>query len=132
MLVPLFLAMLTGQNDVGACPGTNPAIVSVAVKNVEPDGALSRYVLSVDVANHGAASQASNTLQSVDIYQDGTKVGQKGVPPLKAGQAYAFPFSFERNSNSPDGTTKLVFALTPKLGDASACDRSGQRYSLKV
>jgi len=53
---------------------------------------LNRYTLTISVTNVGSQAQKASTLQSVDIALDGTKNGQKGVPPLRPGQTYSFNY----------------------------------------
>jgi len=112
-----------------ACAANYPVITSVAVQNVIPDGGVNQYTIRVSVANRGQDPQAANALQSVKIYQDATKVGEKGIPPLKAGGTYAFPYRFTRNSDAGDGTTKLVFRLDRQAPGEQGC---GMRYTLSI
>ncbi len=127
----ILLATLIAQNGMGApCAGALPAISSVAVDRTTQVGEINDYTLRVSVLNRGDLSQAGNVLQSVDIYRDGTKVDQKGVPPLKAGGTYTFLYSFQRNSDAGDGTTTFTFRMDPRT--ANGCDSSGDRYDLSV
>jgi hypothetical protein len=111
-MIAFLLATLLAQNPAG-CAGPGPAIASVKVANTTQDGALNDYQLRVSVINRGNTSQAGNVLQSVDIFRNGTKVDQKGVPPLKAGGAYSFVYSFSRNADAGDGTTTFTFRMDP-------------------
>jgi hypothetical protein len=130
MLDSLILATLIGANaGLPPCAATYPVITSVAVQNVMPDAGVNQYTIRVSVMNRGQNSQASNALQSVQIYQDATKVGEKGIPPLKAGGTYAFPYRFTRNSDAADGTTNLVFRLDRQAPGEQDC---GMRYALSV
>jgi hypothetical protein len=127
----MLLATLIAQTGSGApCAGALPAISSVAVERTTQVGELNDYTLRVSVLNRGDLSQAGNVLQSVDIYRDGTKVDQKGVPPLKAGGTYTFLYFFQRNSDAGDGTTTFTFRMDPR--PSNACDSSGDRYDLSV
>ena len=104
-----------------ACMGADPAIVSVAVKGMQSSGGLNRYTLSGKVANLGSAGQAPNTLQFVDIYKGNTKLDSRGVPPLRAGQSYAFEYVTERSAQA--GEVDLIFARVSARYDIcrSAC-----------
>jgi hypothetical protein len=131
MMIAILLATLIAQNGSGApCAGALPAISSVAVDRATQNGELNDYMLRVRVLNRGDVSQAGNVLQSVDIYRNGTKVDQKGVPPLKAGGTYTFLYSFQRNSDAGDGSTKFTFRLDPRT--SNGCDSSGDRYNVSV
>jgi hypothetical protein len=129
MIDSLILATLIAANGgLPACAGNYPAITAVAVQNVIPDAGVNQYTVRVSVTNRGPDSQAANALQSVEIYQDATKVGEKGIPPLKAGGTYAFPYRFTRNSDAAEGTTNLVFRLDRQVPGQSC----GTRYALSV
>ena len=106
-----FLLAATLLAQGGAC--TSPAISSVMVERTTQDGALNDYQLRINVVNSGGASQAGNVLQSVDIFRNGTKVDQKGVPPLKAGGSYSFVYSFSRNSDAAERSTTFTFRMDP-------------------
>jgi hypothetical protein len=69
------------------CSGADPAIVSAGVKSVTPQGGVNRYHLGATVTNIGSAKQPSNTVQSVDIYQNGVKVDAHGVLPLRPNES---------------------------------------------
>lgn len=130
-MIAILLATLIAQNGSAApCAGALPAISSVAVKRTTQSGELNDYTLRVSVLNRGQRSQAGNVLQSVDIYRNGTKVDQKGVPPLKAGGTYTFLYSFQRNSDAGDRSTTFTFRMDPRT--SNGCDSSGDRYDLRV
>ncbi|MGA8841147.1 MAG: hypothetical protein WB491_11720 [Candidatus Aquilonibacter sp.] len=112
-----------------ACMGADPAIVSVAVKGMQSSGGLNRYTLSGKVANLGSAGQAPNTLQFVDIYKGNTKLDSRGVPPLRAGQSYAFEYVTERSAQAGAQTTALGFRMDvrepPNTGSQSCNTSNG-------
>ncbi|MGB6063067.1 MAG: hypothetical protein WBG27_15305, partial [Candidatus Aquilonibacter sp.] len=112
-----------------ACMGADPAIVSVAVKGMQSSGGLNRYTLSGKVANLGSAGQAPNTLQFVDIYKGSTKLDSRGVPPLRAGQSYAFEYVTERSAQAGAQTTALGFRMDvrepPNTGSQSCNTSNG-------
>jgi hypothetical protein len=137
MFATLLLALTVTQNQVAQapCSGADPAITSVAVQSVNPDGDVNRYQLAVTVVNRGQDSQGGNVLQSVDIFQDGNKVGEKGLPPLKPGESYNFVYSFVRAADAGNNTTHLAFVLDmhqPSGISSQHCDAAGDRYMLRV
>src|SRR5579863_8711471 len=109
-----FATLLVAANTTlatGNCKGADPAIVGVVVQSVSRSGDVNHYTLSGSVMNRGTADQPSNVLQSVDVYQNGQKVGAKGVPPLTVGQVYKFPFTFQRAADAQDGSTRFTFKI---------------------
>ena len=119
----LCLPALTAQ---ASCHGSDPQITAVAVKSVEMVGNVERYHLSGTVTNMGATAQASNTLQSVDIFDAEDKLDTKSIPPLKPGESFAFTYVSVRSSQAGKGTTQLGFQLDP----ISPCSVGNDRYSL--
>ena len=101
------------------CSTNGPAISSARLQGVSHEGALNRYHIAVTVTN-GGPSQPGNTLQSVQIYQNGDKNDQKGVPPLKTGQSYTFVHDFLRSSDANERTTNFRFTLTSATNCAVA------------
>jgi hypothetical protein len=104
-----------------ACSGADPSVVSVAVKGMRTDGGLNHYEISGTVTNVGGASQASNVLQSVNIYKTGEKLDTKSIPPLKAGESYTFTYVSDRSVEAGNGTTKLMFRLEPAAPNSQDC-----------
>lgn len=115
-----------------ACAGPDPAITSVAVKNVAQSGGISHYTLAVTVTNDGSRAQAKDVLQFVDIYQvPGEKLDAKSVPPLQAGQTYTVTYETMRASDAGNGTTHLRFALDqrqPSPGSGTDCNAANDSY----
>jgi hypothetical protein len=109
--VVVLIAATGTATATGVCTGAAPAIVSVAVANVSRSGGLNTYTLAGTVANRGTAGQASNVLQSVDVFQNGNKINSKGIPPLAVGQVYHFTTTFQRSAAASDGTTDFVFRI---------------------
>jgi hypothetical protein len=110
-----------------ACMGSDPAIVSVVVKGMQSSGGLNHYTLSGKVVNLGTLAQASSTLQFVDIYKGSTKLDSRGVPPLRAGQAYAFDYVSARSAQAGAQTTTLGFRMDvrePPNSGSQACNTS--------
>lgn len=100
------------------CAGADPAILSVAVKSIATVDGLNRYTLRGKVANVGHVAQSPGTLQFVDIYKGHTKLDSRGVPPLRAGQSYAFEYTSKRSISAGRGTTALAFRMNVR-GEAS-------------
>lgn len=112
MLTPLLVALLTGNVQIAAaCSGADPAIIGATVRAVTQNGAVNHYTVAVTVANQGTGTQPGNTLQSVEVYQDGEKVDQKGVQPLHAGQAAVVTYGFDRSRVARNRSTDLDFRL---------------------
>lgn len=113
----------------GVCSGADPAIVGASLKSATPNGDLTHYVVDVTVTNRGGAGQPSNLLQSVDVYQDATKVDQKGVLPLKPGQTAVVEYRFDRSNQAAHRSTRLRFQLhviSPSGFDCNAGDDSAR------
>jgi hypothetical protein len=111
------------------CAGAGATIVSAAVKSVNPAGALNHYELSGTVTNQGA-SQASNVLQSVDIYKGPEKLDTKSIPPLKAGQSYTFNYESVRSTDAGNGTTTLRFVMDQATPSVTDCAAASNRQSV--
>jgi hypothetical protein len=111
MGLALLLFLQAAPASAASCLGADPAIVSVAVKGMHSSGGLNRYTLSGKVANLGSTSQASNTLQFVDIYKGSTKLDSRGIPPLRAGQSYVFEYVSDRSAQAGAQTTTLGFHM---------------------
>jgi hypothetical protein len=109
-----------------ACRGSDPQITAVVVKSVETAGNVERFHLSGTVTNKGMAGQASNVLQSVDIFDADDKLDTKSIPPLKPGESFTFTYISTRSAQAGKGTTQLGFQLDP----ISPCSVGTDRYSL--
>ena len=131
LLALLGFALAGAAPASAACAGPDPAITSVAVKNVAQSGGMNRYTLAVTVTNDGSQAQAKDTLQFVDIYQvPGEKLDAKGVPPLQPGQAYTVTYDTMRASDAGNGTTHLRFQLDLKQPASGAdCSAANDVYS---
>jgi len=135
MFTPLLVALLAGTMQVASvCTGADPAIVQAAVRSVTPNGDLNRYVVAITVTNQGNAGQPGNTLQSVAVYQDGEKVDQKGLPPLRPGQSATVRYAFDRSHLARERTTDLRFQLVFKnaVPGAVSCDAAPSETHLRV
>jgi hypothetical protein len=123
--LPVFFP--SGAAKAAACIGPDPAIVSVGVEGMQSSGGLDRYTLRGKVVNLGSTAQASNTLQFVDIYKGSTKLDSRGVPPLRAGQSYAFHYISDRSAQAGAQTTTLGFRMDvrePPHTESQPCNTS--------
>jgi hypothetical protein len=137
MLLPLafVIAQNTAPSNASACSGADPSITGAKVTSTTPRGDMNQISVTVTVVNNGSMSQQGNTLQSVDVYQNNTKVDRKGLPPLKGGQAYTFPYVFDRAADAGTGTTDLRFQLVftqPNPPGAEDCSTANDTYRIKV
>jgi hypothetical protein len=115
-MLDAFLAALTLPilaMTSGACAG--PTITSAVASEVGNNGDLTTYDVAIRVKNAGSAAEPSSLLQSVEVFQDATKVDQKGTPPLAAGQSATVHYRFTRSSEAEARSTHLHFTL--KLAD---------------
>jgi len=135
LALPLF-ALLLPVVAVASSACADPAIVAARVSPVTgSNGALNVYNVAITVRNRGNQGQQSSLLQSVAIYQDGTKVGQEGVAPLRPGAAQTVNYRFERAVGARAGSTELHFTLLlrdPHGVPISACSSAGHAYRLSV
>lgn len=129
----IFAAIVAAQSAPLAaqtCAGPDPSILSAKVTSVTNEGGLDRYAIVGTVTNAGTQDQASNVLQSVDIYMDGQKLDAKSIPPLKAGQSDTFTYDAERAAKAGKGTTTLVFRFDGHHTTAADCSAKDKTYSL--
>ena len=72
LAISILSVFLVSSNAIAlaptGCNGADPAIVSVAVKNVSQNGPINVYHLAGTVTNVGNRNQTSNVLQFVNIY----------------------------------------------------------------
>jgi hypothetical protein len=115
-----------------ACSGPDPSIASVSLGHVSTNGGLSTYRFNGSIVNAGNATQASNVLQFVDVFQSGEKSNSIGIPPLRLHQSYAFSYSAQRSADAGSGTTKLLFRLRMKspAGSAQDCSTGNDSFTL--
>ncbi len=90
-----------------ASPCVAPTVTSAIVDNVSHDGNLNHYHIAMTISNRTDSSQASNTLQFVDVYHDRQRLDAIGVPPLRSGASYKAFYTFARSSDAGGGTTTL-------------------------
>jgi hypothetical protein len=134
--ISLLAALLVVQGAIApaaaACSGADPAIVSASGVGPQANGALNNVRVTITVKNLGSAGQPSNTLQSVEILQQSTKVGLKGIPPLAAGKSYTFVYTFQRSSEAAPGTTRLDLRLVVTQPSDVDCERSNDMFRVSV
>jgi CARDB len=135
-MLDAFLAALTLPilaMTSGACTG--PTITSAIASQVGTNGDLSTYDVAIRVKNAGSASEPSSLLQSVVVYQDATKVDQKGTPPLAAGSSETVHYRFTRSSEAAAHSTHLHFTLTlsdPHGTPFTDCSTGDNSYRLDI
>jgi hypothetical protein len=134
ILIVVLLAQLSVSAAAAGCVGADPAITSVRVQNVTGNGGANRYTLVGTVTNLGDRKQASNVLQFVDIYQDGTRLEDRGVPPLAPGQSYTFSYVWLRASDAGTNTSAFGFRIrmtSPSPPGNEDCNPANDTYSLR-
>lgn len=105
------------------CPGPDPAITSVSVKNVATSNALNHYTIVGTVTNVGAQGQAHNVIQTIEIFDGAQQVNAKGIPPLPVGHGVQFTYVWSRSADAGNGTTVFNFKLkTPDVDCGVAND----------
>ena len=126
LAVLLLLTLPALSARAASCRGSDPQIAAVVVERVETMGNINRYHLSGTVTNMGAATQASNLLQSVDIFDADDRLDTKSIPPLRPGESFTFTYVSVRSAQAGKGTTQLGFQLDP----ISPCSVGNDRYTL--
>lgn len=134
ILVVVLLATLPANAAAAGCAGADPAVTSVRVQNVTANGSANRYTLVGTVTNLGNQKQASNVLQFVDIYQEGTRLEDRGVPPLAPGQSYTFSYVWMRALDAGTNTTTFDFRIrmtSPSPAGNHDCNAGNDTYRLR-
>jgi hypothetical protein len=117
----------------GACAG--PTITNAVATQAGNNGNLATYDVAITVTNAGSAGEPSSILQSVQVYQDATKVDQKGTRPLAAGSSATVHYRFSRSSEAQAGSTHLRFQLAlsdPHGTPFTDCTGATNRYRLDI
>jgi hypothetical protein len=117
----------------GACAG--PTITNAVATQAGDNGNLRTYDVAITVKNLGSAGEPSSLLQSVQVFQDATKVDQKGTPPLAAGAASTVHYRFTRSSEAQHNSTHLRFQLTladPHGTPFTDCSTANNRFRLDI
>lgn len=127
-------AALTWPAVAGAaCTGADPAITSVSVAGVTPEGGVDHYHITGTVVNRGNQAQASSVLQFVDIVQNGQRLDSKSIPPLTVGRSYVFSYDALRSTGAGKGTTTLHFRIrmrSPSAPGGANCTADDDQNSL--
>jgi hypothetical protein len=121
--VPL-LAMTSG-----ACAA--PTISTAVATQLGSNGDLTTYDVAITVKNTGA-SEPSSLLQSVQVFQDATKVDQKGTPPLPAGGSATVHYRLQRSAEARPGTTHLRFSLVLHDPHSAIAECSGTNTTYRI
>jgi hypothetical protein len=132
VLALLLASQLTGGQSASACPGPSASIANVTTAKSTDANGLDRYTLTIAVKNVGSQAQRSNTLQSVDIFLDHAKNGQKGVPPLRPGQSYSFTYDVQRAEGAREGSTAVDLRLEPSTASARNCGVAIETYHVLI
>jgi hypothetical protein len=112
----------------------NPSIMSARVASATMNGTLHHYTIAIVVKNIGDLRQPGNLLQSLDVLQDGQRVGKIGLQPLAPGQSQQVTYSFDRSPDAGVGTTVLLFKLdfNGSSGSTTSCHAGKEAFSLTV
>ena len=127
------LAAAAAMSAAPTCTGADPAIKSV-VSTQSQSGDVNHFTLTITVANLGSKRQAANTLQSVVIVLDGTKNGEKGIPPLAPGKEYSFTYDVQRAADTEPGSThvRLHLRVHNQSPPAADCNLGNDDYRIDV
>jgi hypothetical protein len=130
LLTALSLPILAMTSNACVSPGITSAVASRLGSN----GDLTTYDVAITVKNTGPAAEPSSLLQSVQVYQDATKVDQKGTPPLPAGGSATVHYRLQRSSEARRGSTHLRFALVmhDPHGPVTSCSAANSTYRVNV
>jgi hypothetical protein len=130
MLALLFATLTQPLLAMNAC--ADPAITHVAAGPAGSNGNLTTFDFAITLKNIGSGNQPSSTLNSVRIYQDATKVDQKGAAPLRAGGTETVTYHFQRSAQAQHGSTHLRFVLTVADPHKPATDCSTANDSARI
>ncbi len=130
----VFAVALAPAGASAACLGGYPVIAHVTVENHMTSNQVTRYHLVGTVTNEGTQAQPANTLQFVDISQNGDKLDSRGIPPLSLGASYHFTYDFMRAEDAGADTTKLTFRMETQSGNnmrsENTCNPANGVYSI--
>jgi subtilase family serine protease len=121
MLFIVLAALVSPSLASAGCHGFDLGISSVKVANVTSNGSLNHYTLVGTVTNTGDTKEPSNARQFVDIFTNGQRVNDRGIPPLSPGQSYTFSYVWQRSTDAGNATTLMRFSLRfepPSQGNA--------------
>ena len=132
MLDALLAALTLPILAMNSCP--DPAITRAIATQIGNNGNLKTYDVAITVTNEGAR-EAASLLQSIDVYQDATKVDRKGTRPLPAGAHDVVHYRFTRSAEARPGSTHLRFRLMtedPHGTYITDCSTSNDTFHLNV
>jgi len=131
VLLAAFALPLLALN-ANAC--AEPAITAATATPVAHNGNLTTYDVAIVVKNLGSAGEPSSLLQSVEVYQDATKVDQKSAPPLQTGGATTVHYRFSRSSEAQRGSThlRLHLVMHDPHGATTFCSTAHATYRIDV
>jgi hypothetical protein len=130
----LILAQAPVVAAASTCGGPDLAMTSVSVQSITKTPFLNKYRVVGTVTNVGAARQAPNVLQFVDIDQYGNRLDDRGVPPLAPGQTYTVAYVWNRSIDAGSGTTPLTFHLrgvSPLPATLNDCNPANDSYDIR-
>ena len=107
----IFALALAPTGARAACDGPHLAVKSVSLKSVGQTRHLHFYHVAATVTNDGNQAQPGNALTFVDVVLLGTRLDDRGIPPLAPGQSYTVSYTWPRSADAGDGTTPLDFRL---------------------
>jgi hypothetical protein len=133
MLDALLLALAMPLVAMGSSCA-DPAITHVSASPTSDNGSLAGYDFAITVKNIGTVNQPSSVLQSVIVYQDATKVDQKGAQPLKAGASETLHYHFQRSNEARPNSTHMHFTLMVRDPHMAAqdCNTGNDTYRINV
>jgi hypothetical protein len=135
MLAFIVAALLTPAIASASPACADPAIVSASQTSVQHNGPLNVYSTAIVVKNLGSRGQAPSLLQSIEVFQDATKVGQIGLRPLAPGRSQTVSYQLERSAGGRTGSTQLRFVLVmhdPHGVPITNCSSANDVYRLTV
>jgi hypothetical protein len=132
MLDVILAALALPVLAMNAC--ADPAITNVTATPISDNGSLAAYDFAITVKNMGGANQPASILQSVQVYQDATKVDQKSARPLRAGGAETLHYRFSRSNEARMGSTHMRFVLVMHDPHAAVqdCSVANDTFRLNV
>jgi hypothetical protein len=127
LLTALSLPLLAMSSTACAAPTISGAVANQLAGN----GDLNIYDVAITVKNTGGAEPAS-LLQSVQVFQNGDKVDQKGTPPLRAGGSATVHYRLSRSSDARPGTTHLRLSLVLHDPHSAISECSGTNTTYRI
>jgi hypothetical protein len=119
---------------VSCSAAADPSIESATDEKAEnsPTG-VDTYIIHVSILNRGSKAQSTKTKQVVSVYSNEERIQQMTVPPLEAGEAFAFTMRFKRSSDAGVDSTTLLFrlgGLTYAPNSVEDCNQKNNSFRL--